>query len=515
MTIPVTETALDLEKTAMARCARRSPFRSWPAWLYFGVFLVSFGVFYIFWCTNNLHDYVQSQLLLRNGTEAMFMWQHPPVDVKTKIYVFNYTNVDDFLHYRADKLHVEEVGPYIYLQKKKRVNVTAGKNNDTLVFQEEKFYEWVGGRSEDDVIVAPNVPLLSSVAFVQDWNFAAHVGLTMMSTSLKKRPFIHERAGGFIWGYDDNFFNMVKPFVQQITSVEKFGILAMTNGTDKSRITINTGTRDITKLGMIEQLDGMSSSYIWGDKRCDKIEGTDGTIFPPNLLENNDTVYIYFKDMCRTVPFKFDGHVTKHSVPTLRYKPSRDMFAYTHEKNKCFCRQKGFSRVCPHNGTFDLSACIKLPMVASFPHFLDADQSLTKYIDGLHPREEDHVTFLDVYPNIAAPIAGWTRFQVNVKVRKVRTVPLLGRLPDGLILPILWLETGIDEADLPQNIMSLLYMLNVTLRIVEVVLQWSSLVGMILSMGALLVCFKKHRMEHPDVGLQMSSVDQNKLLEMS
>lgn len=230
MTIPMTDAvSLDLEKTAMARCARRSPFRSWPAWLYFGVFLISFSVFYIFWCTNSWHNYMLSQLTLRNGTHTMSMWENPPAKINFEIYVFNYTNVEDFLKYRADKLHVEEIGPFRYVETKKRVNIKQGDQDDWWTYQEEMSYEWVGGRSEDEVIVVPNLPILSSISYVRDMNIAAQLSLTAVLTSLKEKPFIRERAGGVFWGYDDQFFRIVKPLLSLTQEVpfEKFGIFAM------------------------------------------------------------------------------------------------------------------------------------------------------------------------------------------------------------------------------------------------------------------------------------------------
>ncbi|XP_032672863.1 scavenger receptor class B member 1-like [Odontomachus brunneus] len=511
MTIPMTDTTLDLEKTTIARCVRRSPFRSWPAWVYFGVFLMSFGVFYIFWCTENLHDYVQLQLQLRNGTKAMSMWERPPAKLILEVYVFNFTNVEDFLSYRADKLHVEELGPYIYLETKKRINVVS--ENDTLTYQEENDYEWVGGRSEDDLIVMPNVPLLSSSAYATNLNFAAQLSLTALLSSFKEKSFIHVKAGDFFWGYDDSFFDVAKPFIRLKHDVpfEKFGILALKKGVDKDRITINAGTQDINKLGVFERLNGQSSHHVWGDERCDKLEGTDGSVFPPNLVYNrNDTLHIYAKHLCRSIAFEFHKHVTTSNIPILRYVSTQEMFST--KDNKCFCPKIGDLRVCPPKGIFDISVCANdSPMMMSLPHFLFADKSLLEQIDGLHPRIDDHMTYLDIYPYTATPIGGWSKIQINIQVRKAVGVPLLGRLKDEMILPLIWLNQGLSETDIPQNLQDILYQLNVTLRITEAVLQWSSLVGMILSMGALLVCFKKHRMEHPDVGLQMNLAEQNKL----
>ena len=75
------------------------------------------------------------------------------------------------------------------------------------------------------------------------------------------------------------------------------------------------------KLGVITQLNGKESRPIWGDEHCDKISGTDGTMFPPKLFQNpNSTLLVYSKEMCRALPLNFHGQSTAQDIPTLRYK---------------------------------------------------------------------------------------------------------------------------------------------------------------------------------------------------
>lgn len=74
------------------------------------------------------------------------------------------------------------------------------------------------------------------------------------------------------------------------------------------------------KLGIIERLNGLESREIWGDEECDKITGTDGSIFPPKLFRDpNATLHIYSKELCRTVPLKFHSHGSAHGIPTIRF----------------------------------------------------------------------------------------------------------------------------------------------------------------------------------------------------
>lgn len=228
MTISVTETALDMEKKAIIGCCtRRNPLRSWLAWVCCLTFLISSSIFYIFWCTNSYREYVQSQIVLYNDSKNLEMWQNPSTKLLFKVYVFNYTNVNDYEAYRADRLRVEELGPYVYEETKSRVNVEVHEN--TVTYQEKKSYEWIGGRSDKDNVLVPNVPLMSSVAFVRDLGFAAQLGLTAVLSSFQERPFINVTSGGYIWGYPDSFFEAIKPFLKLNKDIhfENFGVLAV------------------------------------------------------------------------------------------------------------------------------------------------------------------------------------------------------------------------------------------------------------------------------------------------
>lgn len=76
---------------------------------------------------------------------------------------------------------------------------------------------------------------------------------------------------------------------------------------------------DINKLGILEQFNGLNNRYIWDDEQCDKLEGTDGTIFPPYLLNNTtNPLHVYLKEVCRSIPFLFSEKVTVSSIPAIR-----------------------------------------------------------------------------------------------------------------------------------------------------------------------------------------------------
>lgn len=51
---------------------------------------------------------------LVNGSESYNSFTKPGVSPYVKVYIFNYTNVDDFERGRAEKLNVQEIGPYVF-----------------------------------------------------------------------------------------------------------------------------------------------------------------------------------------------------------------------------------------------------------------------------------------------------------------------------------------------------------------------------------------------------------------
>lgn len=232
MTISVTDAALDMEKKAIERYARRGHrLRFWIAWIYCGIFLISSAAFYIFWCTDTFNDYVLSQMELRNGTRTFEWWQRPPTRMQYDIYIFNYTNVDEFEAGTASKLRVEQLGPYTYDMTLIRQNV-ALHDNGTVTFQSKRTYEWTGGRRGNDTIVVPNVPLMFATAYVRDLGFAMRFFINTLLSTLQEQPFIQLTSDGYLWGYDTQLFEMGKSLMvfEHDIPYEKFGLMATVRG---------------------------------------------------------------------------------------------------------------------------------------------------------------------------------------------------------------------------------------------------------------------------------------------
>lgn len=177
--------------------------------------------------TSNLFDdAIISHLQLQNGTLSFAWWQRPVVRAVYRVYIFNYTNVKEFETGQDHKLRVSEIGPFIYRETLIRLNPEINKH--TVTYQEMRSYQWEGGLSDDTIIIVPNVPLFTAMAFSRDLNFLAQVSLTAILSTIRAEPFISLSASDFLWGYDDKLFHIAKPVMawQQNIPYERFGMLA-------------------------------------------------------------------------------------------------------------------------------------------------------------------------------------------------------------------------------------------------------------------------------------------------
>lgn len=101
---------------------------------------------------------------------------------------------------------------------------------------------------------------------------------------------------------------------------------------------------------------------MWGGRTCNRIYGTDSTIFRP-YLEDVDRLTVFNSDICRTIHLTYDGPEEYKGVPARRYVADRNVFASVKENadNYCYCPRsvKGLTAFggCMKTGLLDLSSC--------------------------------------------------------------------------------------------------------------------------------------------------------------
>ena len=94
---------------------------------------------------------------------------------------------------------------------------------------------------------------------------------------------------------------------------------------------------------------------------------------------------------------------------------------------------------------FDVSVCqFDMPIILSWPHFLNAEEKYSDAIDGLNPDPKKHGFWFDIQEVTGTTLSAKARIQINMNVKKLKNFSDLSSINDTVI-PILWFEEGIDE----------------------------------------------------------------------
>ncbi|XP_063898703.1 scavenger receptor class B member 1 [Helicoverpa armigera] len=418
----------------------------------------------IFFCfTNTINDAILSSMVIRNNSLAYKIWRRPDVQPLMKVYLFNYTNWEQVKDREEEKLKVEEVGPYVYSQQLERVNIEF--NGDKLSFQERNHFQFLADKSNGahfDRVVVPNLPLLGviSKAVSMDINSIAQITLSsVMSYANHPEAFLTLPVHRFLWGYDDTIIDTAKPFLSLGGQLkfEKFGLLVTKNGTVSERFTINTGENDKDRMNIIEEFDGHDHLSFWGSTECNSIEASDGSIFPPSQLDRNRTLHVFYPNLCRRLPFQYEKTVEiSDGIELYRYRMPLDVFddPEHNPENQCYCEID--TATCPPRGVINVTDCtMGAPALVSFPHFYLADPKLREDVIGLKPDPLKHDSFIDLHPTLGIALSGKSSIQINIQVRKSDMFSSVKYLDQGLILPVAWIEMGVEE--LPESLRSLVY----------------------------------------------------------
>ncbi|XP_022824197.1 scavenger receptor class B member 1-like [Spodoptera litura] len=418
----------------------------------------------IFFCfTNTINDAILSSMVIRNNSLAFKIWKRPDVQPHMKVHIFNYTNWERVKDGLDKKLHVEEVGPYVYSQQLERVNIQF--NGDKLSFQERNHFQFLADKSNGahfDRVVVPNLPLLGVISKALSMNLNSLGQLTLssaMTWANHPNAFAELPVHRFLWGYDDSIIDTAKPFLSLGGQLkfEKFGLLVTKNGTVSERFTINTGEYDKDKMNIIEQFDGNDHLTFWGSPECNSIKASDGSIFPPSQLDKTTTLHVFYPNLCRRLPFQYEKTIEiVDGIELYRYRMPLNVFDDPghNPENQCYCEID--TATCPPRGIINVTDCtMGAPALVSFPHFYLADPKLREDILGLKPDPLKHDSFIDLHPTLGIALSGKSSLQINIQVRKSDMFSSVKFLPNGLILPVAWIEMSVEE--LPEGLRSLVY----------------------------------------------------------
>nr|XP_022900239.1 sensory neuron membrane protein 2-like [Onthophagus taurus] len=446
-------------------------------------------------------DQIHRQVKLENGSDSYERWRQLPVPLDFKVYMFNITNWRE-VNFEGEYPNVEEFGPYYYRQYREKINIEYNSDEDSLTYKQFTHFEFdkeaSAPLSESDKLVVLNAPL----------NAIFHVGsiyfpeilmsllvdkfwISMFPYALDDSMFLEVEVGDFLFNgytfceperwYGSSGLMCILAALLDIPFIEvqedfsmKFSVFRFKHDTHDGIFTINAGNHDVTKLGQIMQWNGYAYNTIWGDRmsQCNKIRGTDGTVYPPDIKKEDEMV-IFATEICRTVRLQYSGDETVTGV-----KAQKRVFSWhtladpeLYSDNQCYCgkheRDLYGKKKCLPNGFLDLSPCYIAPLIASFPHFLDADEEYQKTVTGFNRSDEAHRPVLYVEPMSGIPITAQIRLQFNMILRPIKGITVTKDIKNNMC-PVAWIEMGaILPEDLVGEFRSLLNLAVVGVEVVK------------------------------------------------
>uniref|UniRef100_A0A182P753 Sensory neuron membrane protein 1 n=1 Tax=Anopheles epiroticus TaxID=199890 RepID=A0A182P753_9DIPT len=242
----------------------------------------------------------------------------------------------------------------------------------------------------------------------------------------------------------------------------KFSLFGMRNHTEAGRWVVYRGVKNIRDLGRVISYNEETEMDIWDGDECNQYIGTDSTIFPPFLTEQ-DRLWAWSPEICRSLGAHY-VHKSKYAGLPMSYFELDFGDLKNEPHNHCFCRDPPDD--CPPKGTMDLSPCLGGPIIGSKPHFYGADPKLVEAVAGLAPNKEAHDVyihfelasicmayrfecpfFIALYTRVlflqftGSPVSAAKRLQFSIELGPVHDHDVFGQLPE-VILPMFWVEEG-------------------------------------------------------------------------
>lgn len=383
---------------------------------------------------------IKREVVLEEGTTAFKNWVKTGTTVYRQFWIFDVQNPDDVAK-NSSKIKVKQRGPYTYrVRYLAKENITQDPEDHTVSFVQPNgaiFEPSLSVGTEDDNFTVLNLAVAAAPHIYQ--NSFVQVVLNSLIKKSKSSMFQTRSLKELLWGYKDPFLSLV-PYPISTT----VGVFYPYNDTVDGVYKVFNGKDNISKVAIIESYKGKRNLSYW-PSYCDMINGTDAASFPP-FVEKSRTLRFFSSDICRSIYAVFGSEIDLKGIPVYRFVLPANAFAspLQNPDNHCFCTEKVISNNCTSYGVLDIGKCKEgKPVYIPLPHFLHASPDVSEPIEGLHPNEDEHRTYLDVEPITGFTLQFAKRLQVNILVKPARKIEALKNLKRPYIVPILWLnETG-------------------------------------------------------------------------
>uniref|UniRef100_A0A8C5P7E6 Scavenger receptor class B member 2 n=1 Tax=Leptobrachium leishanense TaxID=445787 RepID=A0A8C5P7E6_9ANUR len=381
---------------------------------------------------------IDKATVLKNGSEIYEDWVNPPPEIYMQFYFYNVTNPLEILS--GEKPILREIGPYTYREYRSRESISFLENGTTVSAVNRKVYVFDPEKSvgnPQDYIRTVNIPIMTLLETLINLNPFLKPFIEEALMTYKDGLFVTHSVHEWLWGYRDAVLAIVNLLDPNVS--DTFGLFYLMNSTDDGEYVFLSGSADYMEFTQILEWRGKTSLDWWTTDTCNMINGTDGSTVH-SLVDKDDIINIFPSDLCRSLSAVYDRSETVKNIPVYRFTPSASTFANVtlNPDNAGFCVPSGN---CLPSGLLNVSKCKQgAPIVLSFPHFYQADESIVQSIENMQPNKENDETFLDINPLTGALIQVAKRIQVNVHLRKLEGYESITKNIQTLFFPVMHLN---------------------------------------------------------------------------
>ncbi|KAM7360101.1 LOW QUALITY PROTEIN: sensory neuron membrane protein 1-like [Cochliomyia hominivorax] len=361
---------------------------------------------------------LKKQVNLKPGTDVRELWEETPFPLHFYFYVFNLTNPDEFLN--GAKPNLQEIGPFVFDEWKLKYDLEDDDEEDTVTYHMRNTFYFNAEASAPltgEEMITTIHPLLSSIAVIVLRDKPALMDLLVKAIDV---VFPNQRR-----------YKLMKhifafPTCKRVIS-------------DAGKFTACRGVKNFRKMGKILLYQDEPEQDIWPGDECNELKGTDTTVFPP-FLHPDEGLWTFTPEICRSLAAHYVRKSSYAGLPASFFSLDLGDTRNTPELH-CFCDDPEDLDTCPPKGTMRLMACTGGPIIASMPHFLNADPKLLEDVNGLSPNEHDHAVYIDFELISGTPLRAGKRLQFNLDLEPVEAIKQVSKIP-RVVLPIFWVEEG-------------------------------------------------------------------------
>lgn len=377
------------------------------------------------------------------------IWISPPPPIYMKYYLFNITNKDEVI--KGAKPKVVELGPYTYQMYVPRFDIAfyvndtvESKTNHTLIFRPN-----LSKGSVEDMIYHLNMPLVTIAEMVENMKlpgFSNKIFVEILNLIGEKDLIVYHSVKEVLFGYVDPFFNTLNKLMSLIGKHYDpiFAPFHEFNNTADGVYLTFTGQKNYSRTNEIQKWNGMEYLSFWTTAQANKVNGTDGSLFRP-LVQRNDTRYIFFPSMCRSLKLSYENDSAVKGVKTYRFHFAKDLMANAtiQPGNAGFCVP---ADNCYDSGVMNARPCLQnAPVLFSLPHFYNAAPQYQNGVVGLSPSKDLHDSRFDVEPLSGVVFQSIRSSQMNMEVKKSKYITQMKNVR-YTIFPIMWVAgTGLMD----------------------------------------------------------------------